>query len=176
LRLLSYNARPWLQHLATQDIVEQRSQGHDKVSRACLHRSLCHVGTFLYVSLEVTSNMMIAHCPWILQQPTHESRSPGFAPNTEQSLATSRAAHISSTFFSTRDHQAAKAGLAEKSLIPSGIQGRLYLCLPPPCLETCESSIHSLVSISKAAKLSPAQQCPSSRSGCGPCWWRSPAG
>lgn len=30
---------------------------------AHLQRSLCHVGTFLYVSLEVTSNMMIAHCP-----------------------------------------------------------------------------------------------------------------
>jgi hypothetical protein len=30
-----------------------------------LHRSLCHVGTFLYVSREVTSNMMMAHWPWM---------------------------------------------------------------------------------------------------------------
>lgn len=28
-------------------------------------RSLCQVGTFLYVSREVTSNMMIAHWPWM---------------------------------------------------------------------------------------------------------------
>lgn len=30
-------------------------------------RSRCHVGTFLYVKRAVTSNMMMAHCPWILQ-------------------------------------------------------------------------------------------------------------
>ena len=30
-------------------------------------RSRCHVGTFLYVRREVTSNMMIAHCPWMLR-------------------------------------------------------------------------------------------------------------
>ena len=32
-----------------------------------LQRSRCHVGTFLYVNLAVTSNIMIAHCPWMLQ-------------------------------------------------------------------------------------------------------------
>lgn len=31
-----------------------------------LQRSRCHVGTFLYVNRAVTSNMIIAHCPWML--------------------------------------------------------------------------------------------------------------
>ena len=30
-----------------------------------LTRSLCQLGTFLYVTRDVTSNMMIAHWPWI---------------------------------------------------------------------------------------------------------------
>ena len=30
-------------------------------------RSLCQFGTFLYVMRLVTSNMMIAHCPWMLR-------------------------------------------------------------------------------------------------------------
>lgn len=33
-----------------------------------LQRSLCHVGTFLYVNRAVTSNIMMAHCPWILHR------------------------------------------------------------------------------------------------------------
>ena len=32
-------------------------------AEAHLHRSRCHVGTFLYVRRDVTSNMMIAHFP-----------------------------------------------------------------------------------------------------------------
>lgn len=30
-----------------------------------LTRSLCQLGTFLYVTLEVTSNMIMAHWPWM---------------------------------------------------------------------------------------------------------------
>ena len=33
-------------------------------------RSRCQVGTFLYVRRAVTSNIIIAHCPWILQHKT----------------------------------------------------------------------------------------------------------
>ena len=42
------------------------------LASACsyLQRSRCHVGTFLYVRRAVTSNMMTAHCPWMLQHNT----------------------------------------------------------------------------------------------------------
>ena len=39
-----------------------------------LQRSRCHVGTFLYVRRAVTSNMMTAHCPWMLQHHTHKKK------------------------------------------------------------------------------------------------------
>jgi hypothetical protein len=41
-----------------------------KVSKSSFtnrQRSRCQVGTFLYVSRAVTSNIIIAHWPWILQ-------------------------------------------------------------------------------------------------------------
>ena len=36
-------------------------------AQARLTRSRCQFGTFLYVIREVTSNMMMAHCPWMLR-------------------------------------------------------------------------------------------------------------
>ena len=36
-------------------------------AQARLTKSRCQFGTFLYVIREVTSNMMIAHCPWMLR-------------------------------------------------------------------------------------------------------------
>ena len=36
-------------------------------AKARLTKSRCQFGTFLYVMREVTSNMMIAHCPWMLR-------------------------------------------------------------------------------------------------------------
>ncbi len=46
-----------------------------------LQRSRCHVGTFLYVSLAVTSNMIMAHCPCMLHHNSTIENSQKKIPN-----------------------------------------------------------------------------------------------
>ena len=62
--VFTHPACQWSQHKLLEGVrnfpLQLKNELQDTAHR---HKSLCHVGTFLYVSLEVTSNMMIAHWP-----------------------------------------------------------------------------------------------------------------